>query len=69
MLTIHSEGTQRFCDGFSRRDFKVGTLGIGGLTLADLLRLKARGAVAAKRIAQGRHHGVPERRSEPHRYV
>jgi hypothetical protein len=33
---------QRFCDGVSRRDFlKVGALGVGGLTLADLLRVRA----------------------------
>src|SRR5438067_586673 len=32
----------RLCDGLSRRTFlKVGALGVGGLTLADLLRLKA----------------------------
>lgn len=38
---------QRFCDGLSRRDFlKVGSLGVGGLSLADLLRLKAQGAVS-----------------------
>jgi hypothetical protein len=37
----------RYCDGISRRDFlRVGSLGLGGLTLADLLRLKAQGAVA-----------------------
>src|SRR5262249_54873965 len=34
------------CDGVSRRDFlRIGALGVGGLTLADLLRSKARGAV------------------------
>ena len=48
MLTIfgrpHSRGG--FCDGVSRRDFlRAGTLALGGLTLADLLRLKAQGAV------------------------
>jgi hypothetical protein len=33
------------CDGVSRRDFlRIGALGAGGLTLADLLRLKAQGA-------------------------
>lgn len=33
---------ERFCDGYSRRDFlKVGALGVGGLTLADLLRAEA----------------------------
>ena len=36
----------RTCDGVSRRDFlRIGALGAGGLTLADLLRLKAQGAV------------------------
>ena len=46
MLNIFGSG-QRFCDGLSRRDFlKVGALGVGGLSLADLLRLKAQGAVA-----------------------
>src|SRR5436305_1454401 len=34
-----------FCDGVSRRDFlKVGALSVGGLTVADLLRLRAGGA-------------------------
>jgi hypothetical protein len=34
------------CDGLSRREFlRVGALGAGGLTLADLLRLKAQGQV------------------------
>ncbi len=47
MLTFH--GTkQRFCDRLSRRDFfKVGALTVGGLTLADLLRLRATGATEA----------------------
>ena len=32
-----------FCDHISRRDFlRVGALGLGGLTLADTLRLRAR---------------------------
>jgi hypothetical protein len=36
----------RFCDRVSRRQFlQVGALGLGGLTLADLLRLKAQAAV------------------------
>jgi uncharacterized protein (DUF1501 family) len=36
---------QRFCDGIARRDFlKVGALTVGGLTLADLIRLRAQGA-------------------------
>jgi hypothetical protein len=46
MLTFPGANSLRFCDGLSRRNFlKVGALGLGGLTLADLLRLKAQGAV------------------------
>ena len=41
MLTFPGR-RRRFCDGISRRDFlRVGALTVGGLTLADLLRLKA----------------------------
>src|SRR5688572_11517806 len=45
MLTIASKHSGRTaCDGISRRDFlKVGSLGVGGLTLADMLRLNAHG--------------------------
>ena len=46
MLTIWSEKQGRYCDGLSRRGFlKAGTLGLGSLTLSNLLRLKAQGAV------------------------
>jgi uncharacterized protein (DUF1501 family) len=45
MLILGGQRTGRFCDGISRRGFlKVGALSVGGLTLADLLRLKAHGA-------------------------
>lgn len=51
------------CDGISRRGFlQAGALGIGGLTLADLLRLKAQGAVrprAHKSIIMVYLHGGP----------
>jgi hypothetical protein len=52
MLTFLSKPiASRMCDGLSRRDFlHVGTLGLGGLTLADLLRLKARGAIRPARL-------------------
>lgn len=41
MLTFWG-GKQRFCDNVSRRDFlRVGALGLGGLTMPDLLRLRA----------------------------
>ncbi len=49
MLTFLGANPTRFCDGLSRRDFlSVGTLGLGGLTLAELLRLKAHGAVSPR---------------------
>lgn len=38
MLTFWGQ-RQRFCDGINRREFlRIGALGMGGLTLADLLR-------------------------------
>jgi uncharacterized protein (DUF1501 family) len=41
MLTFWGTG-RRFCDQISRRDFlRVGALGLSGLTLADVLRLRA----------------------------
>ncbi len=41
MLTILGR-SQRFCDGVSRRNFlKIGALGLGGLTLPQLLRAEA----------------------------
>src|SRR5262245_20568009 len=46
MLTIWG-GKQRFCDGISRRNFlKIGAFG-AGLSLAELLRLKASAAASA----------------------
>jgi hypothetical protein len=43
MLTFWGR-KQRFCDAMHRREFlRLGALGLGGLTLADLLRLEARG--------------------------
>jgi hypothetical protein len=43
----------RTCDGISRRDFlRIGALGAGGLTLADLLRWKAQGAVRPEATAR-----------------
>jgi hypothetical protein len=45
VLTIRGAGQKGFCDAGTRRDFlKVGALGVGGLTLADLLRLRSQGA-------------------------
>ena len=48
MLTFFNGGKGRYCDGLSRRSFlKAGTLAIGGLTLADVLRLRDTQALAA----------------------
>ena len=45
MLKIHGDPTGRTCDGLSRRNFlQVGSLGIAGLTLPNLLRAKDAGA-------------------------
>src|SRR5437763_11768585 len=46
MLSILGRGT-KLCDGITRREFlQAGALGIGGLTLADLLRFRARAATS-----------------------
>ncbi len=45
MLTVLGSGS-RYCDGLSRRSFlRVGTLGLGGLTLPQLLRCEAAAGV------------------------
>jgi hypothetical protein len=45
MLMIWGPGRGAFCDGVDRRTFlTVGGLALGGLSLADLLRLEARGS-------------------------
>ena len=47
MLSLFGQARD-FCDGVSRRDFlRIGALGIGGLTLADLLRLEAQAGASA----------------------
>jgi Protein of unknown function (DUF1501) len=46
MLSVFGGGA-RDCDGVTRRSFlRAGTLGIGGLSLGDLLRLRASGAAS-----------------------
>ncbi len=47
MLTLFSSRRARDCDGATRRDFlKVGSLGLGGLALPDLLRARSEAAKA-----------------------
>jgi hypothetical protein len=53
---------RRFCDGISRRDFlRVGALTVGGLSLADLLRIKAQaaGPTPGKSVIMVFLHGGP----------
>jgi uncharacterized protein (DUF1501 family) len=49
MLNLFGKGTS-LCDGTTRRDFlRIGALGLGGLTLADLVRPQAQGAADPQR--------------------
>src|SRR5207247_2539578 len=55
MLTFFNGSGGQFCDGLSRRSFlRAGGLALGGLTLSDLLRLRAQGDV----MPQGRGKSV-----------
>jgi hypothetical protein len=49
MLTIHAgQPSRRFCDGVSRRSFlRVGALGLGGLSLPQLLRAEANAGIGS----------------------
>ncbi len=52
MFTIWSNKQDRFCDGVSRRNFlQAGALGIGGLTLANLLRAEAQAGIGSSNKA------------------
>jgi uncharacterized protein (DUF1501 family) len=54
MLTFTSrQPSGKTCDGISRRNFlKMGSLCVGGLTLADLFRLQARGETARRKSSK-----------------
>jgi len=53
MLDLFGRRVTRNCEGTSRRDFiRVGAAGMLGLTLADLLRLKAQGQTAPEAKAK-----------------
>jgi len=46
MLTIYGHRKQQFCDGISRRNFlRIGALGLGGLTLPQLLRAESQSGI------------------------
>ncbi|MGY8769395.1 MAG: DUF1501 domain-containing protein [Pirellulales bacterium] len=53
MLTLHSgKKKQGFCDKVARREFlKIGALGIGGLTLADVFRAEAQAGISSSNKA------------------
>jgi hypothetical protein len=52
MLTINSSNSDKFCDGVSRRGFlKLGAMGVGGLTLADVLRAESEAGVGSSNKA------------------
>ena len=50
MLKINAgNGSGDFCDGIARRDFiRIGAMGIGGLTMANLLEAEAQAAAIAQ---------------------
>ena len=55
MLTFFGSESRKLCDGISRRTFlRAGALGVGGLTLPDLLRWRAHGATASNRPVEDR---------------
>lgn len=50
MLSIEGRSANRFCDQVSRRDvLRIGAMGLGGLTLADVLRSDALAGPSGKR--------------------
>jgi len=50
MLTLHTDGAKRDCAGRSRRDFlRIGSLGLGALTLPQLLAARASAAATGRR--------------------
>lgn len=51
MMTLYSNGRVRTCEGYTRREFlRVGTLGIGGLTLSKMLSASARASSGGQLI-------------------
>ncbi|MFP6619387.1 MAG: DUF1501 domain-containing protein, partial [Pirellulaceae bacterium] len=58
MFRINLGASQKYCDGVSRRSFlALGTLGVGGLTLADLYRAEAAGGGSSHKAVINIHLG------------
>ncbi|MFT7639173.1 MAG: hypothetical protein ACI9G1_000903, partial [Pirellulaceae bacterium] len=52
MFVVPSRSQSRFCDGVSRRDFlRIGALGVGGLTLPQLLAAEASAGITNSKKA------------------
>jgi hypothetical protein len=52
MLTIQGNQNRGFCDGVSRRNFlKIGALGLGGLSMPDLLRAESTAKIGSSQKA------------------
>ncbi|HAA61306.1 MAG TPA: DUF1501 domain-containing protein, partial [Planctomycetaceae bacterium] len=49
MLSIQGGSGHRFCDGVSRRSFlQIGGLGLGGLTMAELMKAQSQATNGAQ---------------------
>jgi len=55
VLSITDSGLAHCCAGYTRRDFlRIGALGVGGLTLVDLLRAQAEASSLAGELVRGK---------------
>ena len=60
MLTLYSDKISRNCQSYSRRELlKIGTLGLGGLSLPQLLAEEAKGYVKDKTVVMLNMQGGP----------
>ena len=54
MLSVSSRHRGQFCDGLGRRDFlRIGGLGLGGLSLPDLLAAESASAPSSRKQRAG----------------
>ena len=51
-ISAGSGGCEEFCDGIARRDFiRIGAMGIGGLTMANILENEAKAGIGSSHKA------------------